>query len=316
MTASSTHREPLPPLWAALGGAMAISFSAIFFELADVSPQTGAAFRFIYALPLLAILWWRGVDRNRRSPRARILAMVAGVMLGLDVVAWHVAIGDIGTGLATLIANSQVVIVGLLAWVLLGERPSRRLFTAVPIMLIGVALVSGLGRSESYGEDPIRGTLIALVAAFFYAGFLLGYRRSNKVRVPAAGPLFDATLGAAVTTVLLGSVTGTFDSVPIFPAHGWLIALALSTQVVGWLAIGYALPRLPAAETSAVILLQPVATMMWGALLFGERPSLIQLSGAVLVLCGVGLVATASARGQRPQISTILPTSNTRSRGR
>ena len=45
--------------------------------------------------------------------------------------------------------------------------------------------------------------------------------------------------------------------------HGWLLLLAWA-RVLGWLAITYALPRLPAAETSTFILLQPVLTMVWG----------------------------------------------------
>jgi drug/metabolite transporter (DMT)-like permease len=75
-----------------------------------------------------------------------------------------------------------------------------------------------------------------------------------------------------------------------------LLALALSSQVAGWLLISYALPRLPAAETATIILLQPVLTMIWGVLIFDEQPSAIQLVGAGLVLAGVGFVAMTSSR--------------------
>ncbi|MPZ52146.1 MAG: EamA family transporter [Acidimicrobiia bacterium] len=297
-------RPQFSPLWAAIIGATAISFSAIFFKLAEVSPATGALFRFLYALPLLAILWWRSGERKPRSKRARLLAMVAGVLLGLDVLTWHIAIENIGTGLATLIVNSQVVIVALLAWLLLGEKPSNRVFTAIPIMLVGVAMVSGLGLGNAFGENPLVGTVMALLAALFYAGFLLGFRRTNRWTAPSAGPLFDATVGAALVSVVVGLAISGLDPVPSFPAHGWLMALALSAQVVGWLIIGYALPRLPAAETSTVILIQPVMTMLWGILIFGERPSTLQLMGALFVLAGVGLVAS-TRRSNTPVIEPI-----------
>ncbi|MGA7229255.1 MAG: DMT family transporter, partial [Acidimicrobiia bacterium] len=77
----------------------------------------------------------------------------------------------------------------------------------------------------------------------------------------------------------------------------------LGAQVCGWLLIGYALPRLPAVETATIILLQPMLTMIWGALIFGERPSIIQLVGALLVLGGVGFVAASRAR-HAPQPAT------------
>lgn len=287
------------PLVAALVGAVAISFSAVWFALADVEAVTGSFFRTGYALPVLFFLWWRSRHHDRRSGKARGLAAVAGILLGADFTTWHLAIEQIGTGLATLIVNTQVVVVAILAWLILGERPSRVVTVAIPVLLVGVALVSGLGQEDAFGADPVLGTVLALAAAVFYAGFLLAFRRSNRVQAPAVGSLLDATAGAFVASVLAVPLLGGLEIGPSWPTHGWLAALALGSQVFGWLAIGYALPRLPAAETSSFVLLQPVLTMVWGALIFAERPSLVQLVGAALVLGGVGMVATFSAR-RRP----------------
>ena len=284
------------PLLAALLGAVAISFSAIFFELSGVSAVTGAFFRTLYALPILFLLWWRVRGRETRSSKARWLAVGAGVFLSLDFISWHLAIGYLGAGLATLISNSQVVIVALLAWFLLDEKPTQRVVVAVPVVLTGVALVSGLGRADAYGADPILGAMLAVGTAIAYSFFLLGFRRSNRVHAPSVGPLLDATAGATVTTLMLAPIVGNLDLAPAWPAHGWLLAVAVIAQVGGWLAIGFALPRLPAAETSTFILVQPVLTMLWGMLIFAERPSPLQLGGAALVLTGVGMVALSSTR--------------------
>lgn len=293
------------PLLAALVGAVAISFSAIWFALADVGALTGAFFRPAYALPVLWLLWWRVRRRDSRSRRARGLAFAAGAMLAGDFICWHLAIDQIGAGLATLIANCQVVFVGLLAWALFGERPPRAVVASLPVVLAGLALVTGLGQEDTFGADPILGAILGLGSALFYAGFLLGYRRSNRVQAPAVGSLLDASAGAALTTLAAAPFLGGFDIVPTWPAHGWLLALALGSQVVGWLAIGYALPRLPAAETSTFILIQPVLTMVWGAILFAERPSALQLTGAAVVLAGVATVAmTARRRAPVPEPAT------------
>lgn len=211
--------------------------------------------------------------------------------LGLDIVSWHTAIELIGTGLATLLANTQVVLVGVIAWLIFGERPRKQLVWAIPVILVGVAMVSGVGQGDAFGSNPIAGTGLALVAALFYAVFLLGFRHSNAAGISAAGPLMDATAGAMGTTVLVGLLWTGIDLTFSWPAHGWLLALALGAQVVGWLLIGYALPRLPAVETATVILIQPALTMVWGVLIFGERPSALQTVGAMVVLGGVGYVA-------------------------
>lgn len=305
MTTAPTRSSHLT-LAAALLGATMISFSAIFFAIAEVSPITGAFFREAYAVPVLAILWWRRRSLDRRPPSRRWIALGAGIALGADTVTWHTAIDLIGAGLATLLANTSVIFVALAAWVFLGERPSRAVMTAVPIILGGVALVSGARQGDAFGSDPIRGTVLALVAAMFYAAFLLAFRHSNDEQAPAAGPLMEATFGAMVTTVLLGPFLDGIDFAFEWPAHGWLVLLALSAQVTGWLLIGYALPRLPAVETASIILLQPALTIVWGALIFGERPSALQIVGALIVLGGVSYVALIRARkAPRPEPAAV-----------
>ena len=283
-------------LLAALAGAVVVSFSAIFFALSETSPLTGSFFRAAYAIPVLAVIWSIHRRRDTRPLASRFLALAAGFALGIDIILWHTAIDHIGAGLATLIANAQVIFVGVGAWAIHGERPPVRMLATVPVVLVGVALVTGLGRSDSFGSNPLLGAGLALMASVFYAAFLLGFRASNKEQAPPSGPLLEATVGALAATTIGGAITGGLELAPSWPAHGWLLALALGAQVAGWLSIGYALPRLPAVETSTIILLQPVLTMTWGALIFVERPSPTQMIGAVIVLLGVGYVALTRAR--------------------
>ena len=89
---------------------------------------------------------------------------------------------------------------------------------------------------------------------------------------------------------------GDVDLVPSWPAHGWLLLLALSSQVVGWLLISVSLPRLPAAVTSVLLTLQPVGSVILGVILLGEQPSGVQLLGVALVLSGL-VLATARRSG-------------------
>ena len=287
-------------LLAALTGALVISFSAILFALSGVDPITGTFFRSAYALPAVFALWFARRGLDRRPARKRLIAFGAGLALGLDIAMWHSSINYIGTGLATLLVGSQAIFVAVFAWLFLGEIPSRRVIAAVPLVLVGVGLVSGVGQEDAFGANPLQGAALALLAAVFYAVFILGYRASNDAKAPAAGPLMEVTAGAMVASLLIGSLGSGIEFTPKWPGHGWLLALALGVQVLAWLMIGYALPRLPAAETATIILIQPAGTMVWGALIFSERPSLLQMTGAAMVLAGVGLVAATLARRAPP----------------
>ena len=294
MRLSSLGRRPV---LVALAGAMAIAFSGILYRLAEVSPETGAFFRCLYALPPLWLLArWEDRRLGPRPRRARLLACAAGALFAVDLIFWHHAIEAVGAGLATVLGNTQVVLVGLIAWALLGERPSNRSLVAIPVVLVGVVLISGAIGEGAYGSNPPLGVLFGLITGVAYSGFLLTLRAGNAdIRRPA-GPLFDATLASGIGVALYGLPTGRLDLTPDLRAHAWLVALALSSQVVGWLLISISLPRLPAVVTSILLTIQPVATVVLAALLVDESPSPLQLAGAAAILAGL---VVASARGRR-----------------
>ena len=289
---------------AALVGAFCIAFSGILFRVAHVSPSTGAFFRCFWALPPLFVLARREDRRyGPRSRRARLLAAAAGLFFAVDLVAWHHGVEEVGAGLATVLGNLQVVLVGPIAWLLLGERLRGRTLAAIPISLGGVVLISGAVGSGAYGRNPGLGVLYGVVTAFAYTGFLLTLRRGSADLRRVAGPLCDATLVAAVGSALLGLAFGELDLTPSLRAQGWLVLLALSSQALGWLVIAVSLPRLPAALASVLLTLQPVLSVLFAGAILGEAPSALQLVGVAGVLASLLIVssghrAAAPARGR------------------
>jgi drug/metabolite transporter (DMT)-like permease len=285
---------------AAVLGAMVISFSAILVRLAEVSPSTAAFFRCAYALPVLALLAWHESRRyGPRTLRERVPLWIAGVMFAADLTFWHHSIEAVGAGLATVLGNIQVVLVGLLAWIALGERPDNRSLASIPVVFAGVILISGIVGGGAYGDDPLLGVVFGVLTAITYALFILILRQGNAdIRRPA-GPLFDATLSGAVFSAIGGIVVGDIDWVPDLEAQAWLVLLALSSQVLGWLLISVSLPRLPAVLTSIVLMLQPVTTVFLGAVILAEAPSAVQLLGVAIVILGVAF-ATLKPRERAP----------------
>jgi drug/metabolite transporter (DMT)-like permease len=281
-----------PPV-IALAGALTIAFSAILVHQADVHPATAAVYRCAYALPLLGLLAWR--ERRRYGPRApgqQRLALVAGLFFAADLIFWHQAIGDVGAGLATVLGNLQVVIVPFAAWAVLGEAPGRRILAALPLTLIGVVLISGALEDGAYGAHPLRGVAFGALTGLAYAGFILILRHGNEDLRRPAGPLFDATWVAALASLAAALALGVDDIVPAWPSAAWLVVLALSSQVLGWLLISVSLPRLPAAQTSMILTIQPVGSVVLGVVLLGEEPTVLQLLGAACILAGLVSIAT------------------------
>jgi len=283
----------------ALCGAITISFSSILVRLSHASPTTAAIFRCGYALPLLGLLTW--LEDRRLGPRpwrARRVPVIAGLFFSVDLIMWHTSIEDVGAGLATVLANVQIVLVPLVAWAVLSERPQRRLLAALPLAALGVLLISGVFEHGAYGAHPSRGAAFGVGAGIAYVGFLLIHRHGGSDLRRLAGPLFDVTLVATVVSIAVGEVIGDARLVPSWPSAGWLATLALSSQVLGWLLITASLPRLPAAITSLLLTVQPIASLGLAALIFGESPSGLQLAGVALVV-GALVLASLGPRAVR-----------------
>jgi drug/metabolite transporter (DMT)-like permease len=287
------------PARAALAGALAIAFSAILYRTAEVSPETGAFFRCTYALPPLWVFVWREERLLGPRPRElRLTAWAAGAFLAADLLLWHHAIEAVGAGLASVLGNTQVVLVGLIAWALFRERPGSAALAAIPIAMLGIVLISGALEEGAYGDNPPLGVLFGLLTGIAYSGFLLTLRHGAGDKRRVAGPLFDATIASTMLILPVGLASGDLDLVPGLESQLWLLVLALTSQVLGWLLITVSLPRLPAVATSVLLTLQPAATVVFAAILLGEDPSLLQLVGAGAILAG--LVVASTGRRSRP----------------
>ena len=193
----------MPPVAAATAGAVCISSSAVLMKLASTaSPSVVALGRCAFALPVLGVLAlrehrrWRGRGPGRGGGgscegcgsalmprRSRWLARLAGVFLAADLILWSHTIAAIGAGLGTVVGNLEVLIISLLAWLVLGERPGRSLVLASPVMLAGLVLVGGLadvGGSHAYGTDPALGAGLGVGVAVLYAVYILMLRQATS----------------------------------------------------------------------------------------------------------------------------------------
>jgi len=113
-----------------------------------------------------------------------------------------------------------------------------------------------------------------------------------------AGPVADATLGATAGAAVLGVLFGGWQLGIGWQSFGWLLLLAMTSQTAGWLLITSSLPRLPAALSSLLLLLQPAASILLAAAVLAERPTVLQLAGAALVCTGVLAASRAATRSR------------------
>jgi drug/metabolite transporter (DMT)-like permease len=284
--------EPIArrPRLAALIGALCIAFSGIFYRFAEVTPATATVFRCLYGLPILAGVAY--LEHRRYGPLPPLvvrLSILAGVFFAADLLSWHHAVDAVGAGLATVLGNLQVLVVGLVAWAIFREKPPRSALLALPVVLIGAILISGVVGNGAYGVNPPLGVALGTFTAFAYSGYLLVIRRGGRDLRRPAGPVAISTASTMVVAIIVGVILGELDPVPHWPSHFWLALVGVTSQSIGYLMISISLPRLPASVVSIILLAQPVATVALARVLLDEQPSPEQLLGVLLIVGGIAV---------------------------
>ena len=302
-TRATTKGASSRPAVHALLGAACISPMPVLVQLASAGPVPTVFYRCGLALPALGVL--AAAEQRRRGPRSlarRGYTFLAGILLAVDLVLFNHTITDAGAGVSTVIGSLYVPIVAVLAWAVLRERPTRRYLLTLPVVMIGIVLASGIVGGSGTGLHPGAGLAYCAAANVAYAGYLLVLRQAAGGTGHVAGQVFDATAGATAGTLLFGLAFGGLQLAVSWHAFGWLLLLAVVVQIAGWLLITSSLPRLPAALSSMLLLLQPALAMVLAVIFLHQRPTAVQFAGAAIACGGVVAAAVTQGQGQRRAI--------------
>lgn len=275
--------------YVALGvGIVSLGFAGIFVRLADAPGTVTSFYRMLVAVVLLAVPFYRRVRvGGRLSRRGLLFAAVGGVLFAGDLVLWARGVMLSGATNPTLLANTAPLWVGLGALVLFRERLKAAFWIGLVVAMAGAAVILGLDRlrAVSFGL----GSLLGLAAGVFYGGYYLAAQRGRET-LGALTFFWPAAVSSMLSVLLLVLVLR--QPLTGYPVSSYLnfLGLGLITQVIGYLAINYALGYLPASIVSPTMLGQPVLTALLAGPLLGEAFSLWQVLGGVAVLAGVYLV--------------------------
>jgi len=273
---------------AALTGASLIGLAPIAIRLSEVGPNATNFWRFLFALPILAV--WAAMSRPIPSRTQTLWLVLGGALFGLEISLWAVALNLTTITNATLLVNLTPVFAALFGWLWLKERLSPAILAGGAVALVG-AVTLALARAQS-GSGPAAaehgwlGDLLSLLGAVFYAGYLMVVRAMGKT-VSVGAVMFWATLAAACVAGAMSLALGEV----LLPQtwFGWalVIGLGLWVQVGGQGLIAYGVGRLPIVVSTVLLWMQPLVAAALSWILFDEALSATALFGAALVLAGI-----------------------------
>jgi drug/metabolite transporter (DMT)-like permease len=298
--------------------ACAFGSSALFAKpvyAAGLDWMTLLAWRFGFAA-LASWIWLlaRPGDRRalRRLSRRRVLVLLLlGLVYVVNAGTYFAALETVPASLAALIVYIYPALVAVLVlrW---GRRlPGRRPWVALGIATLGVLLA--LGGIPAGSAPPFSGMVLACASPIIYSiWIILAARLSGERPTTAAGAMppeaieaaeeTDPAPAAAImvsATALVYFVAATATGRPTNPfdvpaeAWPWLVAIGLLSTAIAIQAFYAGTKRIGAAQAALVSTIEPIWTITFATLLFGERLGPLQLLGGALVLCGVILAQTA-----------------------
>jgi drug/metabolite transporter (DMT)-like permease len=267
---------------------VSLGFSAILVRWAGAPGAVSAFYRVGIAAVVMAAPGLRRLRREGPLPRRAVwMAVLAGLFFAGDLGTWSTAVMIGNAANVTLLANTAPIWVGLGALALFRERLGGVFWAGLLLATLGAAVVLG----GDYLTHPAlgHGDLLGLAASVFYAAFFLATQRARE-GLSSLGAWWVSTAVSAAGLLagswLLGHALGGYSAA----TFGWLAVTALVVQVGGYLAVSYALGRLPASVVAPTLLGQPVLTALLGVPLLGEGLGWGQALGGAMVLAGVLLV--------------------------
>jgi DME family drug/metabolite transporter len=291
-------------LWATTG-----IVAKFLFTGSDLQAISLGFLRLAVALPFFFILMVREQTAEARSARAQSRApwrlsrkaliplLALGVFQAFYQGSYLLAVDLTGAGIATLIALCLApVLVAIMAAPLLGEKPGIVTILALIAAIAGTAMLV-ISDMDSAGELRLAGILIAVFAAFVYAGFTLTSRHSST-GAPVFTTAFICFLTAAIVLLPVVWAIGGFEGMASLNVWQWLMVIYIGVvpTCIGYLSFFAGMKTTPATLSSIIVTLEPLFVALLAWVFLGEVLGVVGMTGAAILTAAVVVASRSSAR--------------------
>ncbi len=265
-----------------------------------------------------------------RVSRQHLPYLIAyGVLLAIFNSLWTLAVAINGAAVATVLVYCSAAFTALLGWWFLHESLGWVKLAAIGLSLGGCVLVSGALDSSAWQANLI-GILAGVLSGLCYAIYSLMGRSASQRGLNSWTTLLYTFSVAALFLVLINLVpvahlvrAGFLPGAAVTPSDflwldgslsGWgiLIALAAGPTLLGFGLYNMSLSYLPASVANLIVTLEPVFTAATAYVLLGERLTVLQIAGSLLILGGVVFLRLSEGRaapqgGSQPPARDAYP---------
>jgi drug/metabolite transporter (DMT)-like permease len=219
--------------------------------------------------------------RRREAPRFALYGFITALHFFFYI--WSLEFTTIAHSLA--LVYTAPIFVTLFAATMLGERIDRRKYLGIPVVVLGVALLSGF--EPALGGRMVFGDLLAIGSAVTFGLYSVAGRRErdHQPLLRYAGGVYAAA-ALWLLPLALATATGWHGLGPLAA----IVALGVFPLGIGHTLYNASLRRVHPTFVNLIATQEVTGGVLLGALLLGEVPSALTLVGVLVTLLGVALV--------------------------
>lgn len=259
------------------------------------------------AVPALAIAFWRNAlaggvlvpavlltardELRRTGRRERRLALLSGVLLALHFATWTPSVTLTSVASATALVATQPVWAALIArW--RGEPVAGRVWSGIAVAVAGAVLLTGA--DLSVGGRALLGDGLAVLGGIFAAGYVVA---GSEVRRSVSTTTYTAACYSTAAGLLLVACAVGRQALWGYAAGNWvrLLALTAGAQLLGHSMFNRVLRTVGPTMVSLALLFEIPGAALIAAVFLGQRPPLLAVPAAVLLIAGLALVVSAGS---------------------
>lgn len=292
-----TSRQKIAGTLFALVAAIGFSAKAILVKLAyidSVDAITLLALRMAFSLPIFLIVAAQA-NRNKHNhaltPRDKFAVIFLG-LIGYYLASYLDFLGlqYISAGLERLILFLYPTMVVIISALVFKHKIGRTGLFALVISYAGIALVF-LHDTNVLQHDTLSGSILIFASALSYAVYLVGAGHTIA-RIGATRFTAYVMTVACVACMVQFAVTHPVAALDLScRVYGLSIAMALFSTILPAFLLAAAMRRIGSVHTSMIGSIGPVSTIILAYAFLGERMSLEQVAGSILVLAGVLMIS-------------------------
>ena len=217
----------------------------------------------------------------------------AGVLgtLGLNL-CYNFSINELSLSLAAVLIALAPIFVMIFAFFMFHEAITAKKVISIILALVGCVLTSGILENNASMHWSWIGILVGSASAGFYALYSIFSKVGMKKSYPALTITFYSMLAIAVVLLPFTQWDNMEHYIAANPLRNTLFMVmhSLCTAVCPYAFYTVALDHMEAGKASILCSCEPVAAMVFGLFFFGEIPTVLSVTGLIIVLLALAML--------------------------